>query len=248
MGVHPLKYHICKIKCTWSIILYLYGLYHLQHKFSNYTELCFPIKWEGTEIDFYVYSPPIVQILINFIICIYYLYIYMYKLEIKYLSITDGSDGSLAAPGWAGPNTAPHDEDCLRCHPQLSGRRFVPVYIWMSLNFHLDLYIYIMTFRLDFYFLNRPVEPGFVKTDNRFWCYSMDFVCVANRCLLVSTVDSFWCVYLRRCAVILLRYLSKLFISVYIAWLSGWTFIKKNHLVWSGAYCTELDLCILIIL
>ena len=37
------------------------------------------MKWEGTEIDFYVYSPPIVQILINFIICIYYLYIYMYK-------------------------------------------------------------------------------------------------------------------------------------------------------------------------
>ena len=75
--LHPLKYHNCKIKCTWSIILYLYGLYHLQHKFSNYTELCFPIKWEGTEIYFYVYSPPIVQILINFIICIYYLYIYV---------------------------------------------------------------------------------------------------------------------------------------------------------------------------
>ena len=64
-------------------MLYIYGLYHLQHKFSNYTELCFPIKWEGTEIDFYVYSPPIVQILINFIICIYYLYIYMYKLVIR---------------------------------------------------------------------------------------------------------------------------------------------------------------------
>ena len=52
----PLKYHICKIKCIWSI-LYLYGLYHLQHKFSNYTELCFPIKWEGTDIDFfYIYN------------------------------------------------------------------------------------------------------------------------------------------------------------------------------------------------
>ena len=75
MDLHPLKYHICKIKCT--IILYLYGLYHPQHKFSNYTELCFPIKWEGTEIDFYVYSPPIVQILINVIICMYYLYIYV---------------------------------------------------------------------------------------------------------------------------------------------------------------------------
>ena len=89
MGVHPLKYHNCKIKCTWSIILYLYGLYHLQHKFSNYTELCFPIKWEGTEIDFYVYSPPIVQILINFIICILYIYIYVQignKISI-YLSI-----------------------------------------------------------------------------------------------------------------------------------------------------------------
>ena len=35
------------------------------------------IKWEGTY--FYVYSPPIVQILINFIICIYLsIYVFMY--------------------------------------------------------------------------------------------------------------------------------------------------------------------------
>ena len=61
----------------------------------------------------------------------------------------------------------------------------------MSLNFHIDLFIY-HDFPVGFLFLNRPVEPGFVKTDNRFWCYSMEFVCDAERCILVSTVDSFW--------------------------------------------------------
>ena len=88
MGVHPFKNHTCKIKCIWSIILWL--LYSITSNINSAIISSGRVqKW--TYVYMPVYRPPIVQILINLIICIYYLYIYiyiyMYKLEIQYISI-----------------------------------------------------------------------------------------------------------------------------------------------------------------